>query len=303
MHRSIGAVCVGQCYNGSRVEALNGVDLEDRMRFRSLFGVSALCALSIVVAGVTLAHAGNITVQLDNGLSNAVIDSSVTFTNIATLTANTYEIVPISFTDAVASFSGNAVIADIAGEYIYVWVSGTATGQAGSVGDYLNVTLDQSYVTQAGVGLTTYLLEGLSCDANATSSLAQINVTVSSELPNEVPFLNCSEAPTIQSGAGGNHFSAATFDILTTASFAFGNGPNGNPPGVYPGSITATWGVDAPDPSINFNDSNNPDNFVTLSDNPGGLQQIDFTPEPATWSLIGPSLGAIAFFLRRRKPA
>ncbi|HXB69219.1 MAG TPA: PEP-CTERM sorting domain-containing protein [Candidatus Acidoferrales bacterium] len=62
--------------------------------------------------------------------------------------------------------------------------------------------------------------------------------------------------------------------------------------------ITLPWGDDFPDPTLNFNDPNNPQNFITNTDIPPGFTNA--IPEPGTFTLLGGALSAVVLWRRRR---
>jgi hypothetical protein len=203
------------------------------------------------------------------------------------------------------SFSATYVTADVAGKWIYLWGTATVSMKQdladeakllGVANLYVDVALRQNYVTAAG---TWAFNEGLSgnCDMNA---MAGAGVAFQGQV-------NGANLPVI--GAPGD---------CAASPFSFTNGPTlqglgkvtqliggieyqFSAAGNYPETITLPFGSEFPDPAINFNDPNNPLNFITNADIPADLTLVANAPEPASWMLLASALGAIALLTKARR--
>jgi hypothetical protein len=250
-------------------------------------------------------RAGAITIaaQLCNGADffcnaggDVIIDSGIRTNGVGILPGNTRSILGFTFTDALVTFSGTMVSADSAGKFIYLWGSGAATAQAGAAGDYLDVAISQTYVTTPGFWNWSEIDVG-TCDANAkaaaSTSLVQgiVNGTTLPVLGNNG---DCAAAP-FSFGAGPVVLpTGVATNLVAVAQFHFAAGN-------FPQTITLPWGDDFPDITLNFSDPNNPQNFITNTDVPGGFAELDNGPEPGTFGLIAGALAGLTWFARRRR--
>jgi hypothetical protein len=82
--------------------------------------------------------------------------------------------------------------------------------------------------------------------------------------------------------------------MLAGAQFFFAPG------GAFQQTITLPFGDDFPNPSINFNDPNNPDNFITNVDIPQGFTEQANTPEPSYVVLLVGGMFGLALLRMRR---
>jgi hypothetical protein len=193
------------------------------------------------------------------------------------LRANRYIVQPINYVDpGFASFNGTFVTADAGGKFIYAWGTGTATATAAMSNLYLDVSFRQNYVTVPGVWSFGEMLNA-NCDANAmadSSSIGFQGQVNGSNLPTLGAVGDCA-AGNIVAGAGPFTKSVGSVtQMLAGAQFFFPAGGNFNQ------SITLPFGDDFPDPTISFNDTNNPLNFITNQDIPDGFTQDANVPEP-----------------------
>ena len=230
-----------------------------------------------------------------NQAGDVVLDSGIRGNGVGVLGANRYTILPFVFNDFRMNFSGTIVAADSAGKYIYSWGTGTATDfDPFGTGLYLDVTISQNYITAPGLWGFSELNVG-TCNAtaavNASTSLVQGAVN-GALLPVLGQIGDCAIAP-FAYGAGPYAKNVGLVTNMTAAAqFFFAPGLAGNQ------QITLPWGNDFPDPSINFNDPNNPQNFITNTDIPAGF--IDQNPEPGTLAMVLGALSAAALRFRRR---
>jgi len=99
----------------------------------------------------------------------------------------------------------------------------------------------------------------------------------------------------IIAGAGpfGKRVGSVT-TMLAGAQFFFAPG------GAFQQTITLPFGDDFPNPSINFNDPNNPDNFITNVDIPQGFTEQANTPEPSYVVLLVGGMFGLALLRMRR---
>jgi hypothetical protein len=233
-----------------------------------------------------------------------------------TLLANTYTIQNVNlggpgFLDPnnfFNTFSATYVTADVGGKWIYLWGTATVTvnqnlaakaAQLGIQNLYIDVALRQDYVTTPGLWTFNEGLSG-SCDANAIAGNATVafqgqingfNMPVIA-VPNICalsPFSLVPASPTLQTVGG-------ITQLIGGVEYSFP--ANGN----YPETITLPFGDEFPDPAINFNDPNNPDNFITNTDIPPGLTLVAITPEPSTWTLLGSGIATLALLRSHHKP-
>ena len=201
------------------------------------------------------------------------------------------------------SFSATYVTADVAGRWIYMW--GTATvsmkqdlaDEANLLGVknlYVDVALRQNYVTKPG---TWSFNEGLAgnCDMNAMPGAGvafqgQVN---GANLPVIGGAGDCAGSPFAFTNGPTLQGVGTVTQLIGGVEYQFSAAGN------YPETITLPFGSEFPDPAINFNDPNNPLNFITNTDIPPGLTLVANVPEPASWMLLGSALGAIALLRRR----
>ena len=232
---------------------------------------------------------------LCNQAGDVIVDSGVRTNFVGLLGANTRSILPFLFTDALVTFNGTIVAADRAATFIYLWGTGTATANVAAAGLYFDIAVGQNYITQPGLWGFSEINRG-TCNANASAaastSLMQ-GIVNGGALPVIGAIGDCAIAP-FGYGAGPFPFLGGGVTNMTeTAQFFFA-------PGLYPQSITLPWGDDFPDPTLNFNDPNNPDNFITDTDVPAGFTDVS-TPEPATFGLLGGALFGLGLFGRYRR--
>jgi hypothetical protein len=220
------------------------------------------------------------------------------------LGANRYIVQSINYADPLgdATFTGTFVTADSAGKYIYAWGTGVATGNAAVAGDYLDVSFRQNYATVPGLWSFSEMLSG-SCDANAMAAPASVGFqgqVNGANLSVIGPPNDCAASPFTYSAGPFLKSVGRVTQLLGGVQYFFPVGGN------YPETITLPFGDDFPDPSINFNDPNNPFNFITNTDIPQGFTQQPNVPEPSTLGyvlLAGCCLGASGRYRRPRQAA
>jgi len=212
------------------------------------------------------------------------------------LRANRYIVQPINYVDpGVASFTGTFVTADAGGKFIYAWGTGTATATAAMSNLYLDVSFRQNYVTVPGLWSFGEMLNA-NCDANAVADSSSIGFqgqVNGANLPALGPPGDCANTNIVASAGPFAKTVGTVTQMLAGAQFFFPAGGNFNQ------SITLPFGDDFPDPSINFNDPNNPLNFITNQDIPDGFIQDTNTPEPAYAGLL--AAGMLCMWLARRR--
>jgi hypothetical protein len=212
------------------------------------------------------------------------------------LRANRYIVQPINYVDpGFASFSGTFVTADAGGKFIYAWGTGTATVTAAMSNLYLDVSFRQNYVTVPGVWSFGEMLNA-NCDANAVADSSSIGFqgqVNGANLPTLGPQGDCAGTNIVASAGPFTKTVGTVTTMLAGAQFFFPAGGNFNQ------SITLPFGDDFPDPSINFNDPNNPLNFITNLDIPDGFTQDANTPEPSYVVLL--AAGMCGLWLARAR--
>jgi hypothetical protein len=210
---------------------------------------------------------------------------------------NQYTVQSVVYNANGIDLNATFVTADSRGTYIYAWGTATVTATGAVAGDFLDVSIRQSYVTVPGTWAFGEMLTG-SCDANAIGSAAsvgfqgQVNAV---NLPVIGPPGDCSLSPFSYTAGGILRGLGSITQMIGGVQYAFPEG------GAYNETITLPFGDDYPDPTINFNDPNNPDNFITDTDIPAGFTEIANSPEPSTWYLVGSGIGALALLRKRSK--
>ncbi len=213
---------------------------------------------------------------------------------------NRYIVQNVNYADpgGLATFNGTFVTADAGGKFIYAWGTGTATGNAGMAGLYLDVSIRQRYVTVPGLWGFSEMLNA-NCDANAQAAASSIGFQGQVNGAN-LPVLG---TPGDCAGGGGAVVASAgpfskTVGGITTmiagAQFLFAAGG-------FPQQITLPFGDDFPDPSINFNDPNNPLNFITNTEIPTGFTKDANVPEPRYLAVMGVGICVMALLRIRRR--
>lgn len=189
-------------------------------------------------------------------------------------------------------YTGTFVTADSGGKYIYAWGTGTAVANAADAGLYLDVSMRQTYVTQSGKW--TF---GESLNANCNAAAQGDGSSIAAQ--GQVQGTNLAVLGSLGDCAGGNVVAQSTgyqFTLGTrtqmVAGVSFQLGAVGD-------TITLPFGDDFPDPSINFNDPNNPLNLITDTNIPDGFTPQDNTPEPSTLALLCGGICAMALLRKR----
>jgi PEP-CTERM motif-containing protein len=230
-------------------------------------------------------------------LGGNILDSGVRTNFVGGLGANRFTIMPFSFADAAVSFTGTTMATDVAGKWIYLWATGTATDILGGALT-LDVAFQQTnYLTVPGLwGFNDMVIGGCAGGTAANSgAVAQgaVNATGLSILTG-----NCSvNNPFVRAGipvGGGLGF----FTTLTAAAqFVFTAGSAAG------STIALPWGDDFPDPnvlgdpsSLGFIDPSDTSDITSLGLTPGAT-----TPEPGTMVLLGIALAGLGFVNRRRR--
>jgi PEP-CTERM motif len=191
-------------------------------------------------------------------------------------------------------YTGTFVTADSGGKYIYAWGTGTATADANNTGLYLDVSMRQTYVTAPGKWTFGESLNA-NCSAAAQgdgSSIAAQGQVIGVNLAVMGGPGDCAgNGGNIVASSGGYQFTLGTrTQMLAGVSFLLG---------AVGDTITLPFGDDFPDPTINFNDPNNPLNFITNTDIPNGFTPQENTPEPSTLGVMGAGLCAMALLRKR----
>ena len=258
---------------------------------RRLVTTFSTVLLFLLLAPSRVARADAITVLLCTAPgtvcpAGSVVPGSVrTYGINNTLGSNQYTILNIFYAAAGDTFSGTFVTADLGAKYIYFWGTGVASSALGAP-VYLDVAGSQNYVTVAGPWTFGEALSG-ACSAFAGGTAAQgyVNGGGLGVLGN---YADCT--PYLSTNFGIPEVLGARTNLVGAVSFSLANGE----------VIDLPFGSSFPDPTINFNDPNNPYNFITTTDIPAGLTFVSDTPEPGSLSLFGSGLAAIALLLRRR---
>jgi len=261
------------------------------------------CSAALVFAGalalVQSAKATTVTAVICNNADflcnqpgDVVIDSGIRTDLVGLLGASQYTLLPFNFADALMSFSGTVVAADAGAKFIYLWGTGTASTVAAPAGDYLDVTITQSYLTVPGPwGFSEIDVGTCNAVAQANASTSEmVGVVNGAALPVLGAAGDCANAPFAFAAGPGFTLVPAITTMTAAAQFFFAGGAAGQ-------TITLPWGDDFPDPTINFNDPNNPFNFITNTDIPAGFT---LAPEPAMSGLFGGGLLVAVSVWRRR---
>lgn len=242
-----------------------------------------LLSLSIFVALTSVAQAEDVAIVVCDvaqfSCPEADIVGGTLFQLIPNnlLRANRYIVQPIVYNAGIVSFSGTFVTADAGGKFIYAWGTGTATATAGMSNLFLDVSFRQNYVTVPGLWSFGEMLNA-NCDANAVADSSSIGFqgqVNGSNLPVLGPPGDCANTNIVASAGPFSKSVGSVTQMLAGAQFFFPAGGNFNQ------QITLPFGDDFPNPSLNFNDPNNPLNFITNSDVPEGFIQEANAPEPA----------------------
>ncbi len=224
----------------------------------------------------------------------AIIDSGARTNRINVVGANRYALLPFSFNDANASFTGNILVTDFGGRYIYMDVSGVATNNLNS-NIWLDVAVAQNYVTRSGLWGFSEANVG---SANGAAILGGLNGTGDADqlVANGVllPALGFYGDAALGSWA----FNAGPFGVSVgnrtnmtgLAQFYFS-------PGIFGQAMTIPMDIDFPDPALN-GVIPNPDNIAQLAQE-FGLSQAT-APEPSSLLLLGSGMLGINGLLRKR---
>jgi hypothetical protein len=200
-----------------------------------------------------------------------ILDSGIRNDGLNLLGANTFDIMNFSFADAAVTFNGTMMATDIAGRWIYLWGSGTATDVLGGALN-LDVAFTESYRTVPGNWTFNDMIVG-GCAGGTGPNSGAIAQGVVNATGLSVIGGNCSNFnPFASVGIPVNGNLGGLTRLTGAAQFVF---TAGSAPG---STVTLPWGDDFPDPAINFNDPSNPINDIDPTDDSGlGLQP---TPEP-----------------------
>src|SRR5882724_5251843 len=144
------------------------------------------------------------------------VDSGIRTNGVGILGANRYSLLPFVFADAFATFTGNILVTDSAGVFIYMWGGGVATNLAAPAGGfYLDVGIQQTYLTAAGVGQFSEFNNG-NCNAATIGTTSGVAATLGVNggfLPVlGAGFNNC---PAFSQGAGPAAVAIGNFTTLT----------------------------------------------------------------------------------------
>jgi hypothetical protein len=213
------------------------------------------------------------------------------------LGANRYIVQPVKYDDlqGLVDFTGTFVTADSGGKFIYAWGTGTATATAGMANLYLDVSIRQRYVTVPGLWSFGEMLNA-TCDPNAVADSSSIGFqgqVNNANLPVLGPMGDCAATNIVASAGPFTKTVGTVTTMIAGAQFFFPAGGNFNQ------IITLPFGDDFPNPSINFNDPNNPLNFITNLDIPDGFTQDANVPEPSYVVLLAAGMSGLRFLRAR----
>ena len=220
-----------------------------------------------------------------------ILDSGVRGNGVSLLAANSYAILPFTFNDALASFTGNIMVTDSRGQYTYLWGGGVGTDKTGGA-MWLDVAISQTYVTVPGIAAYSEFDRG-GCNTSATldGSFVQATAAVNGNpfalpvLTGTCPAFNVRGGPSVGViGSATNLTDLAQFDFL---------------PGLANEQMNLPWGEDDPDPNLNFTDPTDPENVPTPNDIPAGFASA--VPEPSAIFLMGSGLIGLGLLRRRLK--
>ena len=244
--------------------------------------LGALLLAAICLTQPQQAQAALVTAVLCSGaefpcLPADTIDSGFRANNVAVLFANRYTLLPFTFDDAFANFTGTMLAVDSQGKFVYLWGGGVGTNKLG-LKLWLDVQLSQSYTTVAGNWSFSEFNSG-GCNAAATAAGDNVLATLAINGATPLPVMNGVCSPFNVSGGPAVVGIGNPTNLTGLAQFVFNVGAANQ-------QVNLPWGEDFPDPAITvFPDPNNL---------PAGFTE-QATPEPVTLLLMGGGLLAIGF--------
>jgi len=185
-------------------------------------------------------------------------------------------------------YTGTFVTADSGGKFIYAWGTGQAVANALDAGNYLDVSMRQTYVTAPGTWTFGESLNA-NCDAasqaDASSIAAQGQVNGNNMAVLGAPGDCGQNNGSVIASSGGYLLNVGTrTQMLAGVSFKLG---------AVGDTITLPFGDDFPNPDINNGD------FITNTTIPTDFTAQDNTPEPSTLAVMCAGLCAMALLRKR----
>jgi hypothetical protein len=263
----------------------------------TLFGLLLLIGVWVTPNPGEQAHATTMTASVTCFAGPCFNDAGIRTNGVGILGFNRYAVLPFLFTDANATLTGTAVVADILigrSNFIYLYAYGVGTQSGLGGGFFLSSAITQTYRTLGGLGTFSAWNIGA---CNATGVLAGDGAVMT-------PYVNgvaigggrgttaCS--PFAQFYGPQNRVTGALTNTTATDLMQFNAIVGGG------AQITLPWGDDIPDPNASpLNtaiDGDSPSTVIADLNALGLTQQI---PEPATLTLLG--CGLLGLGARRRK--
>jgi hypothetical protein len=259
-------------------------------------------AFAVLVAGIASvqpqqAHATTMlatvcTIAFNPCPAGDILDQGIRTNGVNTLAANRYAVLPFVFVDAASSVTGDVVVADVAGKYIYLVGFGAATSTVGPID--IDIAISQTYRTLSGKWTFSGFNIG-SCNAAATADGDGVT---------SLPYVNgvklgapvSSPCSPFAQGFGPKQQLVGPYTTLTAAAIFGFNGGGAQ-------LITLPWGDDFPDPDLS---NLNVDSTTTLSSYESALQSDGLSmggpvPEPAIWAIMLVGIFGMGAAMRGRR--